>query len=67
MYKVIYQVYQRVGKHSVMTDKSVVFSTFDEACSHASRCRGAVYAPNGLRVLKYNWGAQFYRILTNTT
>jgi hypothetical protein len=54
MYKVIYQVYLWNGRNSVSEDRDVEFTTFDEACSHASKCKGAVYAPNGLRVLKYH-------------
>lgn len=54
MYKVIYQVYHRYGNKSIGVDKVVEFTTFDEACSHAQTNKGAVYAPNGARVLKYN-------------
>jgi hypothetical protein len=53
MYKVIYQIYMRVGQTSVQADRVVEFTTFDEACSLASKHKGAVYK-NDKRLLKYN-------------
>ena len=53
MYKVIYQKYVWSGKTARQEDVTVECSDFDEACSFASKHRGEVYAPNGLRLLKY--------------
>lgn len=54
MYKVIYQSYVKSGKTTRAVSHTIECSDFDEACTFASKCKGAVYAPNGLRLLKYN-------------
>jgi hypothetical protein len=54
MYKVIYDKYVKSGKTVRAVAHTIECECFDSACSVASKCRGAVYAPNGLRLLKYN-------------